>query len=143
MLTGQAAGTLAALAVKQNRQPREVHPLQVQKALLESGSTLIQRWYADVPWGSELWRATQLLSLHQIMDRPGGIDRDNTLPLAAKAQWGADEPIAEEERKQVIERQSNLTGRMPDLPPSGERPLKAGEFAILMARALVSEGDTP
>ncbi len=144
MLSGQAAGTLAALAVKQNRQPRDVEPLQVQKVLLESGSTLIQRWYRDVPWGTELWRATQLLSLYGIMDRPGGIDRDNTTPLAATTKWGADELIADEERKQVIERLSKLTGRMPDLPHSTEdRPLKAGEFAILVARALVSEMDLP
>ena len=62
MLTGQAAGTIAALAAKQNIQPRAVKPWQVQQALLDSGCTLIQRWYADVPYGTELWRATQLLA---------------------------------------------------------------------------------
>jgi hypothetical protein len=51
MLTGQAAGTLAALSVNQGVQPRALKPIQVQQSLLESGCTLIQRWYADVPWG--------------------------------------------------------------------------------------------
>jgi hypothetical protein len=130
--------------VKQNRQPREVNALVVQQALLESGSTLIQRWYADVPWGTELWRATQLLSLYQVMDRPGGIDRDNAVPLAAIAKWGANEPITEEEQKQVVDRLSKLTGKVPDLPISTEdRPLTAGEFAIRFAQALVSQGDSP
>ena len=67
MLSGQAAGTIAALSVKQGIQPRALNPIQVQQALLESGCTLIQRWYADVPWGTELWRATQILALHRIM----------------------------------------------------------------------------
>src|SRR5204863_7031889 len=63
MLTGQAVGTIAALSSKQGIQPRKLNPLVVQSALLDSGSTLIQRWYADVPWGTPVWKATQLLSL--------------------------------------------------------------------------------
>jgi len=43
-----------------------------------------QRWYADVPWGTEIWRATQLLALYEIMDRPGDVDRDDGIPLAAQ-----------------------------------------------------------
>jgi hypothetical protein len=97
MLTGQAAGAIAALAVKQDVQPRAVHPLQVQRALLDAGSTLIQRWYADVPWGTEMWRATQLLSLHKIMDRPGEIDRENAVALASRATWGVNEALKYEE----------------------------------------------
>ena len=102
MLTGQAAGTIAALAAKQGVQPRALKPLAVQQALLASGSTLIQRWYADVPWGTELWRATQLLALYKIMDRPGEIDRENDVPLASKAMWGANEPLSYDEMEKVI-----------------------------------------
>src|SRR6185436_9390618 len=94
MLTGQAAGAIAALAVKQGVQPRALRPLQVQQALLESGCTLIQRWYADVPWGTAIWRATQALSLYEIMDRPGEIDRDNAVPLGSRAKWGVDEVLS-------------------------------------------------
>ncbi len=44
MLNGQAAGTIAALAVKEGVQPRQVNPIAVQVAQLASGSNLIQRW---------------------------------------------------------------------------------------------------
>ena len=71
MLTGQAAGAIAALAVLEDIQPRDVSPVQVQAALLDAGDNLIQRWYSDVPWGTPLWKATQLLSLHKVMDVPG------------------------------------------------------------------------
>jgi hypothetical protein len=136
MLTGQAAGVIAALAVKQRVQPRALQPLQVQQALLESGCTLIQRWYADVPWGTEIWRATQLLSLYQIMDRPGEIDRDNAVPLASKAKWGVDESLGDEERNLVLERLEKITRRPVVLPPESAQATKAGAFAIAIAHIL-------
>ena len=135
MLTGQAAGTIAALSVKQGIQPRALNPIQVQQSLLESGCTLIQRWYADVPWGTEIWRATQLLALHQIMDRPGDIDRDNIIPLAAKARWGVDAEVSDEERSRVLERLKALVGNQAALP---ERNTTAGEFAVAVAKLLIS-----
>jgi hypothetical protein len=46
MLTGQAAGTLAALAVKNKIQPRQVAVRQVQRALLTSGAYIMP--YYDV-----------------------------------------------------------------------------------------------
>ncbi|MDZ4401709.1 FAD-dependent oxidoreductase [Prosthecobacter sp.] len=138
MLTGQAAGTIAALAVKQGVQPRALHPIRVQAALLDAGCTLIQRWHADVPWGTEIWRATQLLALHQLMDRPGEIDRDNTVPLAAKAKWGVDDALSDEERNRVLERLQKLVGEKSAIPAEKiTLGVKAGDFAILIARALI------
>lgn len=137
MLTGQAAGAIAALAVKQGVQPRAVQPVRVQAALLDAGCTLIQRWHADVPWGTEIWRATQLLALHQLMDRPGEIDRDNTVPLATKARWGVDEALSDEERNRVLERLKKLVGEKSAIPAEKITPgMKAGDFAILIAHAL-------
>jgi len=152
MLTGQAAGTIAALAVSKGTQPRSLNPIQVQQSLLESGCTLIQRWYADVPWGTEIWRATQLLALYQIMDRPGEIDRDNTIPLAAKARWGVDAEVSDEERTQVLTRLMALT--TPSVENKGraeaaldtalpEPNLRAGDFAIAVARLLVASKGLP
>lgn len=134
MLTGQAAGAIAALAVMHKVQARALGPMQVQQALLESGSTLIQRWYADVPWGTEIWRATQLLALHQVMDRPGEIDRDSFVPLASKAKWGVDQPVSDEERGRVLERLKQLVGEKAVLP---DKPANAGELAISAARFLI------
>ncbi len=152
MLTGQAAGTIAALAVNQGIQPRDLNPIQVQQALLESGCTLMQRWYADVPWGTEIWRATQLLALYQIMDRPGDIDRDNTTPLAANARWGVDAEVGAEERNQVLTRLMSLTTPLDNqrgreaaanhaaLP---EEKLRAGDFAIAVAKLLITSAGSP
>jgi hypothetical protein len=47
LLTGQAAGVLAALAVRQGRPPRAVPVRDVQRALLEAGAFLLP--YLDVP----------------------------------------------------------------------------------------------
>ncbi|MBL9117791.1 MAG: FAD-dependent oxidoreductase [Verrucomicrobiaceae bacterium] len=134
MLTGQAVGTIAALAVKQGVHPRALKPLAVQQALLDSGCTLIQRWYADVPWGTDIWRATQLLSLYQILDRPGDIDRDNALPLGAKAKWGVSDPLSNEEQNRALEKLRGLVGEKFVLPSNS---VTAGEFAVAAARALL------
>jgi hypothetical protein len=126
MLTGQAAGTIAALAVKQGVPPRAIQPIHVQRVLLDSGCTLIQRWYADVPWGTELWRATQLLALYEIMDRPGQIDRDSKVSLGSVAEWGVDRPISDQERNQVRARLANIGGgiKPPDVPGTSTRRLR-------------------
>jgi hypothetical protein len=47
LLTGQAAGTLAALAVRQGREPRAVAVRDVQRSLLEARAFLLP--YLDVP----------------------------------------------------------------------------------------------
>jgi hypothetical protein len=109
MLTGQAAGAIAALAAKQQKQPRQLDPKQVQRVLLDAGSTLVQRWYADVPWRTPLWRATQMLSLHRVMDRDGAIDRraDN---LGATRKWGVDEPLDMKEMRTALAQITALRG---------------------------------
>jgi hypothetical protein len=112
MLTGQAAGTIAALAVKENVQPRQVHAQRVQAALLDSGSTLVQRWYADVPWGTEIWRATQMLTLAGVMDRPGPINKDRST-LGSKARWGVSEPLSGAEMDQALRRLAELAKAAP------------------------------
>jgi hypothetical protein len=130
MLTGQAVGTIAALAAKQRKQPRELHPLEAQRVLLDSGSTLIQRWYADVPWGTPIWRATQLLSLYQVLDRPGPIDQDAGIPLGSRSRWGVDEPIAAQDVRSALVRLATLHGISisPLALPSDDRPVDAEEL---------------
>jgi hypothetical protein len=136
MLTGQAAGTIAALAVKQGVQPRDLQPLQVQQALLESGCTLVQRWYADVPWGSAVWRATQLLSLYGIMDRPGEIERDNAVALGSTQKWGADEVLGDDERHRVLDHVKRLFNNELPLLDDLAQATRAGDFAILLAKLI-------
>jgi hypothetical protein len=120
MLTGQAAGTIAALAVMQGVQPRQLKPLQVQATLLDSGSTLVQRWYADVPWGTDIWRATQLLTLAGVMDRPGPINKDSSM-LGSKARWGVSAPLSGDEMSGALHRLAQLAnGTVPQTAEAGK-----------------------
>lgn len=97
MLTGQAVGTIAALALKESIEPRDVKPVQVQLNLLEDGATLIPRWYTDVQWNTELWRAVQLLCLYKIMDRPGNFTKESGMEFEASGSWGAQKALTRSE----------------------------------------------
>lgn len=108
MLTGQAAGAIAALSVRHGVQPRQLPARVVQIALLDAGSTLIQRWHSDVAWGTNLWRATQLLSLYKILDREGPLSKD-AQRLAAGNPWGVDEPLERKELSSAIKRLAELS----------------------------------
>jgi hypothetical protein len=134
MLTGQAVGTIAALASARRVQPRELDPRQVQGVLLDSGCTLVQRWYADVPWGTPIWRATQLLTLWKIIDRPGPIDKDNSIPLGSRARWGVDEPLQMPELQSALAQLFELKHIRRDLLPlpKGET-LNDGDLRKLLA----------
>jgi hypothetical protein len=71
MLTGQAAGTLAALAVSKGAQPRSVSPERVQIALLQSGSILAREPMPDIPMGTRPWQAAQFAVTHDWMKTDG------------------------------------------------------------------------
>jgi hypothetical protein len=140
MLTGQAAGTIAALAVKENVQPRQMDVKRVQAALLESGCTLVQRWYSDVRWNTPIWRATQMLSLYQVMDRPGPLD-GKSLPLGSKYAWGVDEPLTAKEFDDASAALAKLTGASAQhiadvLGVIQKEKATRGEFALLAAQIL-------
>lgn len=65
MLTGEAAGALAALAVKQDVQPRAVSAEAVQRLLVADGSILAREPMADVPPMNRLWQAAQFALARQ------------------------------------------------------------------------------
>ncbi len=170
MLTGQAAGAIAALAVKQGVQPRHLNPLQVQSALLDAGSTLVPRWHVDVPFRSPIWKATQLLALYQVMDRPGQLTHDRR-PLGVDNPWGVNEPLRGSELEKSLARLCELSGvklshgkftgdrvtlgalregLAADNPrwvksaevikPVNEKQITAGEFALVAAGILLDGG---
>jgi hypothetical protein len=90
---------------------------------------------ADVQLGTELWRATQLLSLYKIMSRPGEIDRDHRVPLASKARWGVESEISTEEQVDALQRLNALAGSQPNISPPKRQ---AGDFAMRLAKHLIS-----
>lgn len=142
MLTGQAAGTIAALAVRHHVQPRQLSPIVAQAALLEAGSTLIQRWYADVAWGTPLWQATQLLSLHQVLDAAGPFDK-NEGPMGGTWRWRPEETLTESDRAAALKRLHELAGpKSLQLETAGQARTR-GDFALAAAAALVNGLSAP
>ena len=68
MMTGQAAGVLAAISIKENLPPRKIMPLRVQKALIDSGVRLSLCNYADVPSRHEYFGSIQLACLYKLIE---------------------------------------------------------------------------
>ena len=66
MMTGQAAGALAALAVQKGVQPRNVRPLDVQLRLLDAGCVLSLYDPTDVAQDHPYWKDIQLAQLYAI-----------------------------------------------------------------------------
>jgi hypothetical protein len=170
VLTGQAAGAIAALSVKQGVQPRQLNPVQVQSALLDTGSTLVPRWHVDVPFRSPIWKATQLLSLYQVMDRKGALSHDRRT-LGVDNPWGVNEPLRPAELESALARLCHLSGNnltpgkvsdakvslsvlrqaleslnprwarlAEDFKPANEKEITAGEFALVAAKCLIEGG---
>jgi len=60
LLMGQAVGAIAALATRNNIQPRQLDPALVQLALLDAGDTLFLTPVADVRQNHPDWKPVQL-----------------------------------------------------------------------------------
>ncbi len=67
MMTGQAAGALAAVSVRDNRMPRNVHPMRVQWELLKSGVALSLCHYSDVPPEHSLNPSVQISNMYGLV----------------------------------------------------------------------------
>ncbi len=68
MMTGQAAGALAAVSVRKGKQPREIHPILVQWELLNAGVDISLCHYSDVPKESPVNKTVQLSNVYGIVD---------------------------------------------------------------------------
>jgi hypothetical protein len=64
MMTGQAAGALAALAVKMNMELREVPAVKVQNQLVKHGVSISLCKYSDVPPENPFFGAVQISNLY-------------------------------------------------------------------------------
>lgn len=67
MMTGQAAGALAALSVREGVRPRDLPAVRVQRALLEAGVVLSLCKYSDVPPEHPRYNAAQIASVHGLI----------------------------------------------------------------------------
>ncbi|MBQ4469300.1 MAG: FAD-dependent oxidoreductase [Synergistaceae bacterium] len=144
MMTGQAAGALAALAVKQEVQPRFVKPVMVQKALLDSDVNLSLCEYSDVPQSHKYNKSVQLMNLYDLIqpeEYPQLASHDiQIIPAnegANKGRFGVDEPLTPEQSAKIIERLNAITGRKVEVKEFDETDgLTKGEAAEITAKLL-------
>jgi len=116
MMTGQAAGALAAIAVRENIHPRYVPAIKVQWELLNSGVNISLARFSDVPREHEYNAAVQLAMLHKLitpLSYPHNPSFNNSesdnetlgVPLIkgpALGTFGIDRPITQNERRQLL-----------------------------------------
>ena len=65
--TGQAAGTLAAIAVRQGKEPRNVNALFVQSTLLENGCSISLHTFKDIFPVSAHWKEINIALLYEYL----------------------------------------------------------------------------
>ena len=93
MMTGQAAGALAVVSIRNGKQPRQVHPMLVQWELLNSGVSLSLCKYSDVPPEHKVNPSVQISNMY-------GIVTPNEYPHAPSLNFmeniiGIDNPVLE------------------------------------------------
>ena len=149
MMTGQAAGALAALAVSKNIQPRNVKPVHVQSALLKAGVNLSLCSYSDVPQEHKFNSSIQLANLYKLLppktypsmvsydvgyDITFVLDNPEVVKEIAegkdKGRFGVDEQLNAEDRESLIKRASEITGSSIALPEGRITRGEAVDFVV-------------
>ena len=118
MMTGQAAGALAAVCARDGKQPREVHPMRVQWELLKSGVSLSLCKYSDVPPEHGLNHTIQISNMYGLVEAneyphaPSYNIREYEDPVLAmaiirgqdKGTFGVDDIITSGEAEAILQR---------------------------------------
>ncbi len=101
MRTGQAAGAIAVLSVRDNIQPRAVNPAQVQFELLKSNDAISIAKFADVPRTDSSWPYVQLVTARGLMQGNGNA-------------FGTSDSLTRRQAAQLIAKRFSLpTGNLP------------------------------
>ena len=146
MMTGQAAGTLAALSARNNIAPRNIPAVNVQWELLNSGVNISLAKFRDVPHEHKYNAAVQIAMLHNLLapisypHNPSfnNNDSDNVtlgIPLIKGpplGTYGIDRAITKNDRARLL-----------SLAPQGfELPEKItrGEALDMLVKAIVGFG---
>ncbi len=149
MMTGQAAGALAAIAVSRNIQPRYVKAIHVQSALLEAGVNLSLCMYSDVPPENKHYRNVQLANLYGLLEPeklPEMVSYDVGYDIAFvldnpevakeiaegkdKGRFGIDDVLSVKDREKITARVKELTGKDFALPEGDITRGDAVDFAV-------------
>jgi len=116
MLTGQAAGALAGVAVREKIQPRKVTTAAVQKELLNARDKLAMLTFADVPEKSDFWPYVEFAMLH------------GALIPEADDMFGIKKPVTFFELRECIYKLTGLRNKKLDLDPF--KPMDCHSAAI-------------
>ncbi|SKB02185.1 FAD dependent oxidoreductase [Prosthecobacter debontii] len=150
MLMGQAAGAIAALAIQNQVQPRQLDPILVQDTLLKTGDTLQITPLKDIAKTSWEWQPAQMVTVRGLMSlKEGKFLPDQPLTPEAAAQifkCAFDQAVkfptpvtptvfAEKLKKALAEHQVTLTGL--DNLAKTSQAMTRREAADLMAQGLV------
>lgn len=125
MLTGQAAGTLAGMAVKNTTQPRNVSVIELQKQLLTDRDKLSLYNFSDVPETDENWKYAELAMVY------GCLEPEN------EKKFGRDEEINFLEFRYCLAKLTKLKNRKLDDDPL--RTLTCLEAAECMEQLVADE----
>lgn len=127
MLTGQAAGALAAVAVRGEKQPREVRAIEVQSPLLDARDRLSLYRFDDVPQDSVWWKGVELSMLYGYLDP------------ASDVIYGVDNEMHWLEVRDALRR---AFGRMEFPQRKALDTVTAGEFGEWLAELFKDERET-
>jgi hypothetical protein len=142
MLTGQAAGALAAIAALTNRQPRSVRPIEVQIVLTNANSYVALAQFNDVTPGNAYFTGVQVSNLYNIFlgDGSGNFTTGGTLTRGTGAvlicrlfdipfNGSEDDAITQIRTRGFTTASSNATYNPATM-------LYKGDLAVMLARAL-------
>ena len=146
MMTGQAAGALAALAAKGSIPPRSVPAIKVQWKLLKAGVNISLAKFRDVPHNHKYNAAVQIALLHKLLEpisyphNPSfnKSDSDNKtlgIPMLKgppTGTFGIDRPLTENDRAKLLSKAPQ------DFKIPGK--ITRGEALDMLVRALVGDG---
>jgi len=104
MLTGQAVGAIAGCAIRAKVQPRQLNPMVIQKAILDSKSKISPFVFNDVPLTSEYYSYVELARCYNLFVGYG----DGT--------FGPSYPLLRKYAADVIVNAFGLTSQMPPRP---------------------------
>lgn len=127
MLTGQAAGALAAVSVREGVRPRDVRAIDVQSLLLDARDRLSLYSFDDVPLDSVWWKGVELSMLYGYIDP------------ASEVIYGVDNEMHWLEVRDAVRR---AFGRMEFPQREALDTVTAGEFGEWLAELFKDERET-
>ena len=157
MMTGQAAGALAALSALKNKSVKDIKAIEVQWELLNSGVILSLCKYSDVPQGHKLHNAIEIMNLYGLIapqeyPRQAVYDAYDMELIYAQAgagkvmkgkdtgYFGLDELVTRGETLKVLEKISSFAGfnnnnKLKELRERPEAFITRGDFAKALCSA--------